>query len=57
MEEPAFREWLSGYTDADRCLAVFRSQKQFFRVNTLKMSVEAFMKRTKLRFTKLPFFR
>jgi NOL1/NOP2/sun family putative RNA methylase len=55
MEEKAFRDWLSAYTDADRCLASFRSQKQFFRINTLKIPVDAFTKRSKLKSTKLPY--
>lgn len=48
MEESAFREWLSSYTDADRCLAAFHDQKQFFRVNTLKIPVSEFIQKTKL---------
>lgn len=49
MDEKSFREWLSGYTDCDRCLEAFRKQKQFFRVNTLKLSVEKFLETTKLK--------
>jgi len=48
MDEAAFRDWLSSYTDADRCIQAFRSQKQFFRVNTIKCGVTEFIGKTKL---------
>jgi len=44
-----FREWLSSYTDCDRCMEAFRNQKQFFRVNALKLSVEKFTETTTLK--------
>ncbi len=36
MEEKDFREWLSSYTDCDKCLEAFYDQKSYFRVNTIK---------------------
>ncbi|NYZ73845.1 RsmB/NOP family class I SAM-dependent RNA methyltransferase [Candidatus Micrarchaeota archaeon] len=49
MEEKAFRDWLSAYTDADRCISAFHSQKRFFRVNTIKIDSKKFAETTKLR--------
>ncbi len=54
MEEGAFRDWLSSYTDADRLLAAFRSQKRFFRLNTIKIGAAEFRERSKLRFSASP---
>ncbi len=48
MEEKEFRDYLSAYTDADKCLSCFRSQKTFFRVNTIKIGVDEFRARSKL---------
>lgn len=48
MDDAAFREWLSSYTDCDRCLEAFQNRRQFFRVNTLKLSPEKFIEMTKL---------
>jgi 16S rRNA (cytosine1407-C5)-methyltransferase len=56
MEEKAYRDWLSQYTDYDRCMDAFRSQKQFFRVNTLKTSIEAFRTATRLKCTQTPHY-
>ncbi len=42
MEENAYRDWLSSYTDANSALDAFENQKQFFRLNTLKVSEDAF---------------
>jgi NOL1/NOP2/sun family putative RNA methylase len=56
MEENAFRDWLSCYTDADRCLAAFRDQKRFFRVNTIKIPVADFIGKTKVRCAKSPYY-
>jgi len=50
MDDAAFREWLSGYTDCDKCLDAFRNRRQFFRVNTLKLSPEKFLGMTKLEY-------
>jgi len=49
MEEKAFFDWLSSYTDSGSCMAAFRAQKQFFRINTIKISAEDFTKRTRLK--------
>lgn len=49
MDDKPFREWLSGYTDCDKCMEAFRNRKQFFRVNALKLSVEKFLEMTKLK--------
>ncbi|MCI0503355.1 RsmB/NOP family class I SAM-dependent RNA methyltransferase [Candidatus Micrarchaeota archaeon] len=56
MEEKAFCGWLSNYTDCERCLSAFRSQKQFFRVNTIKISVPEFMKKTRLKCAPTPYY-
>jgi NOL1/NOP2/sun family putative RNA methylase len=56
MEEKAFRDWLSTYTDADRCIAAFHSQKRFFRVNTIKISPEKFAVKTNLKCTCSPYY-
>ncbi|MBI5223137.1 RsmB/NOP family class I SAM-dependent RNA methyltransferase [Candidatus Micrarchaeota archaeon] len=55
MEEKLFLDWLSQYTDASVCLDAFRSQKTFFRVNTIKRSVESFALKSKIKFEKIPF--
>ncbi|MEM4367277.1 MAG: RsmB/NOP family class I SAM-dependent RNA methyltransferase [Candidatus Anstonellales archaeon] len=44
MEEKEFREWLSSYTDADKCMEAFKNRKKFFRVNTIKIGLEEFEK-------------
>lgn len=49
MESEEFKNWLSAYTDCEKCLNAFHNQKQFFRVNTLKMNVEKFIETTKLK--------
>ncbi len=49
MELSAYKNWLSSYTDSDKCLEVFYNQKQFFRVNTIKISVEKFIEDTKIK--------
>lgn len=49
MDPASFREWLSSYTDCDRCMDAFGNRKQFFRVNTLKLSPERLLEITKLR--------
>ncbi|MFN7990757.1 MAG: NOL1/NOP2/sun family putative RNA methylase [Candidatus Micrarchaeia archaeon] len=56
MDEKSFRDWLGSYTDADKCLSAFRSQKEFFRVNTLKISVDDFLARTRLRCERSPYY-
>ncbi|MBN1170287.1 NOL1/NOP2/sun family putative RNA methylase [Candidatus Micrarchaeota archaeon] len=45
-----FNSWLSQYTDADSCISSFCSQKQFFRVNTIKTTVEKFTGMSRLKF-------
>ncbi len=42
MEENAYRDWLASYTDPDKALDAFGSQKQFFRLNTLKVDQKSF---------------
>lgn len=54
MDEKGFMDWLSQYTDYDACMEAFRSQKQFFRANTLKAGVEKFRSLTKLRCSPVP---
>ncbi|HSB47125.1 MAG TPA: RsmB/NOP family class I SAM-dependent RNA methyltransferase [Candidatus Bilamarchaeum sp.] len=56
MEEAQFRDWLSSYTDAERCLAAFSSQKDFFRVNTIKIPVGDFEALTKLRCSRSKYY-
>jgi NOL1/NOP2/sun family putative RNA methylase len=56
MEEKAFLEWLSAYTDCGRCMEAFRSQKQFFRANTLKIPLRKFETATKLKCEKSPYY-
>lgn len=56
MEEKAYLDWLSAHTDADRCMEAFRSQKQFFRVNTLKMALAAFGNASRLKCAKTPYY-
>ncbi len=48
MDEKAFHDWLSTYTDADKCIAAFHSQKRFFRVNTIKITSVRFAAMTNL---------
>lgn len=55
MDEKAFRDWLSQYTDAEACLAAFRSQKQHFRLNTIKTDAAAFGKVTGLKCKPTPY--
>jgi 16S rRNA (cytosine1407-C5)-methyltransferase len=56
MDAKGFGDWLSQYTDAGACMEAFRSQKQFFRVNTLKTSVAAFQAATKLKCSQTPYY-
>ncbi|MFH1685802.1 MAG: RsmB/NOP family class I SAM-dependent RNA methyltransferase [Candidatus Micrarchaeota archaeon] len=42
MEENAYRDWLASYTDSDAALDAFANQKQFFRLNTLKVDQDTF---------------
>ncbi|MEW6748875.1 MAG: RsmB/NOP family class I SAM-dependent RNA methyltransferase [Candidatus Micrarchaeota archaeon] len=55
MEERAYLEWLSSYTDAETAMAAFRIQKQFFRVNTIKISPEEFSSRSGLKKAMVPY--
>ncbi len=55
MDEQGFREWLSGYTDAESALAAFNGQAQYFRVNTIKIGVPEFEAKTKLRVKRSPY--
>jgi NOL1/NOP2/sun family putative RNA methylase len=56
MDEKGFLDYLSAYTDAGECLRCFASQKTFFRVNEIKISVDEFRKRTKLRCSQSPHY-
>ena len=47
MEPKEYKGWLASYTDVDKCLEAFYNQKQFFRVNTIKISVDNFVETTK----------
>jgi NOL1/NOP2/sun family putative RNA methylase len=55
MDDKAFLDWLSSYTDPSLCLEAFRNQKQFFRVNTIKAGVGDFTARTKLKCARTPY--
>lgn len=48
MEKKEYSDWLSQYTDSDKCLNAFFNQKQFFRINNLKISNAFFLSRTEL---------
>jgi NOL1/NOP2/sun family putative RNA methylase len=56
MEEMNYRDWLSSYTDYDKCTAAFHNQKQFFRANTIKTNVEEFVGRTKLKIARTSYY-
>src|SRR4030095_6116734 len=56
MDEASFRDWLSSYTDADKCMAAFRDQKDFFRVNTIKCSVGDFQAKSGIKRSQIPFY-
>lgn len=45
-----FNSWLSQYTDADQCMDAFSRQKRFFRINTIKTTVEKFISSSRLKF-------
>lgn len=48
MEDKEYQNWLSSYTDYDRCNQAFHNQKEFFRVNTIKTTLDQFLSKTKL---------
>ncbi|MDO8554054.1 MAG: RsmB/NOP family class I SAM-dependent RNA methyltransferase [Candidatus Micrarchaeota archaeon] len=54
MERKEFFDWLSTYTDAEKCLECFDHQKDFFRVNTLKITKEHFLEISKLKCEQSP---
>ena len=56
MEKEEFKNWLSTYTDYEAAMAAFKNQKQFFRVNTIKMAVEEFLTTTKLNCKKTKYY-
>jgi NOL1/NOP2/sun family putative RNA methylase len=56
MEEKEYRDWLSQYTDCDACLEAFNDQRKFFRVNTLKTSIDTFLEESKLPCTRSPHY-
>lgn len=49
MDESEFRDWLSAYTDSESALSSFFDQKQFFRINTIKISREDFLEKTSIK--------
>ena len=56
MDLIEYKDWLASYTDAEKCLESFYNQKQFFRVNTLKISIEKFLETTKLQCKKSAYY-
>ncbi len=56
MDDSEYRDWLSVYTDAGECLRCFASQKTFFRVNEIKISVGDFIARTGLKCGQSPHY-
>ncbi len=56
MEEKEFHDWLSSYTDCDKCISAFHNQKDFFRVNTIKTSVEKFEEESKIKRAKTKYY-
>ena len=56
MEERAFMDYLAGYTDAGKCMEAFSSQKEFFRVNTIKIPVADFEALSKIRRSRSPYY-
>lgn len=57
MEDKEFNDWLSQYTDAELCRGAFSNQKAFFRINTLKISVEDFKGATNLASEQSPYYK
>ncbi len=47
-----FTEWLSSYTDCEKCMDAFRNQSQFFRVNALKIPLLKFSTTSRLKRTR-----
>jgi len=56
MEEQEFRDWLSAYTDYEKAMAAFYAQKRFFRVNTIKASLERFAEISKISAKRSPYY-
>lgn len=56
MEEGEYRDWLSTYTDPARAMEAFRDQKRYFRVNTLKISLQRFRKLSRLDAAACPYY-
>ena len=48
MQDDEFKEWLSTYTDSEKCLEAFQNRKQFFRLNTIKITDPGFGLKTKI---------
>jgi NOL1/NOP2/sun family putative RNA methylase len=48
MDQKDYFGWLGSYTDAEKCMSAFSSRKEFFRVNTIKISVADFESVSKL---------
>ena len=56
MEKQQFLDWLNSYTDAEKCLNCFENQKDFFRVNTIKITKEHFKEISKLKCKQSPYY-
>ncbi|MBI5228063.1 RsmB/NOP family class I SAM-dependent RNA methyltransferase [Candidatus Micrarchaeota archaeon] len=56
MDEKEYKDWLSSYTDYDKCLNSFYNQKQFFRLNTLKINSGEFYGTSKIKYKKSPYY-
>lgn len=56
MERQEFLDWLTSYTDAEKCLECFDNQKQFFRINTIKMNNEKFKETSKIKRKQSPYY-
>ncbi|MFH1785140.1 MAG: RsmB/NOP family class I SAM-dependent RNA methyltransferase [Candidatus Micrarchaeota archaeon] len=56
MEEREYRDWMASYTDYDKCNFAFCNQKQFFRINTIKIDKEKLLERTTLDITENKYY-
>lgn len=56
MDQKEFTDWLSSYTNVDTCFYAFQNQKQFFRINTIKLTIEKFREYSKLKYDQTPYY-
>lgn len=56
MEKSQYLDWLNSYTDAEKCISCFENQKDFFRLNSIKMNNEKFKETSKLKCTPSPYY-